>query len=53
MIIFDDYAHENKTEHNLKFPYIPGHLYIFFPDPEPPINIILIGGSGSGKKMHC
>ena len=39
MIIFDDYAHENKTEHNLKFPYIPGHLYI-----------ILIGGSGSGKK---
>ena len=42
MIIFDDYAHENKTEHNLKFPYIPGHLYI-----------ILIGDSGSGKKMHC
>ena len=39
MINFDDYANENKTEHNLKWPYIPDHLY----------RILIIGGSGSGK----
>ena len=39
MINFDDYANENKTEHNLKWPYIPDH----------PCRILIIGGSGSGK----
>ena len=27
MINFDDYANENKTEHNSKWPYIPDHPY--------------------------
>ena len=27
MINFDDCANENKTEHNLKWPYIPDHSY--------------------------
>ena len=39
MINFDDYTSDNKTEHNLMWPYIPDHLY----------RIITIGGSGSGK----
>ena len=39
MINFDDYANENKTVHNLKWPYIPDHPY----------RILIIGGSGSGK----
>ena len=39
MINFDNYANENKTEPNLKWPYIPDHPYI----------ILIIGGSGSGK----
>ena len=39
MINFDDYTNENKTEHNLKWPYIPDHPY----------RIPIIGGSGSGK----
>ena len=39
MINFDDYANENKTEHNSKWPYIPDHPY----------RILIIGGSGSGK----
>ena len=39
MINFDDYANENKTEHNLKWLYIPDHPY----------RILVIGGSGSGK----
>ena len=39
MINFDDYANENKIQHNKKWPYIPDHLY----------RIIIIGGSGSGK----
>ena len=33
MINFDDYASENKTEHNRNWPY----------------RILIIGGSGSGK----
>ena len=36
---FDDYANENKTQHNLKRPYIPDHPY----------RMLIIGGSGSGK----
>ena len=39
MINFDDYANENKTQHNLKWPYIPDHLY----------RILIIGGSEFGK----
>ena len=39
MINFDDYTNENKTEHNPKWPYVPDHRY----------NLLIIGGSGSGK----
>ena len=39
MINFDNYTHENKTEHNSKWPYIPDHPY----------RILIIGGSESGK----
>ena len=39
MINFDDYADENKTEHNLKKPHIPDNPY----------RILIIGGSESGK----
>ena len=39
MIDFDDYANENKTENNQKWPYVPDHPY----------RILIIGGSGSGK----
>ena len=39
MINFDDHANENKTEHSLKWPYVPDHPYI----------ILIKGGSGSGK----
>ena len=39
MINFDDYANKNKTEHNLKWPYIPDNSY----------RILIIGSSGSGK----
>ena len=40
MINFDDYTNENIIEHNSKWPYIPDH----------PCRILIIGGSGSGKK---
>ena len=39
MINFDDYTNENKTKHNLKWPYIPDHPY----------RLLIVGGSGSGK----
>ena len=39
MINFDDYASENKIEHNSKWSHIPDHPY----------RILIIGGSGSGK----
>ena len=39
MINFDEYINENKTEHNLKWPYIPDHPY----------RVLIIGSSGSGK----
>ena len=39
MINFDDYTNENKSEHNLKWPYVPDHPY----------RIFIIEGSGSGK----
>ena len=39
MINLDDYTNKNKIEHNLKWPYIPNHLY----------RILIIAGSGSRK----
>ena len=39
MIHFDDYANENKTEYNLKWPYILDHQY----------RTLIIEISGSGK----
>ena len=42
MINFDNYTNKNKKEHNLKWAYISDHPY----------RILIIGGSGSGKKMH-
>ena len=39
MINSDDYTNENKTKHDLKWPYILNHPY----------RIMIIGGSGSGK----
>ena len=39
MISLDDYTNENKTQYNLKWPYIPDHPY----------RILMIGGTGSGK----
>ena len=39
MINFDDYVHENKTEHNKNWPYVP----------DKPYRILIIGGSRSGK----
>ena len=39
MINFDDYENENKTQHNLKWPYIPDNPY----------RILITRGSGSGK----
>ena len=39
MINFDDYTNENKTEHNIKWPYISDH----------PQRILIKGGSGSGR----
>ena len=43
MINFDDYANENKTEHNSKWLYIPDHPY----------RILIIGGSESRKTNAC
>ena len=39
MINFDNFANENKIEHNPKWPYIPDHPY----------KIFVVGGSRSGK----
>ena len=39
MINFDDYASENKTQHNQNWRYIPDHPY----------RMLIIGVSGSGK----
>ena len=39
MINFDDHTNENKTEHNLKWLYIPGYPY----------RVLIIGASGSGN----
>ena len=39
----DAITNENNKEYNKKWPYIPDHLY----------RMLIIGGSGSGKLMHC
>ena len=39
MINFEDYANENKTKHNLMWPYIPDYPY----------RILIIKSSGSEK----
>ena len=39
MINFDNYTNKNKTEHNLKWPYIPDNPY----------KILITGDSGSGQ----
>ena len=39
MINFDGYTNKNKSEHNLKCPYIPDRPY----------RVLIAGGSGSGK----
>ena len=39
MINLDDVSEENKTKHNLNWPYIPDHPY----------RIMIIGGFGSAK----
>ena len=41
MINFDDYANENKTEHNLKWTHIPDH----------PCRILILGGSGKTNAL--
>ena len=40
MINFDNVISENTITHNLNWPHIPDYLY----------RILIIGGSGSGKK---
>ena len=42
MINFDDVVKEKIKEHNSNLPQIPDH----------PCRILIIGGSGSGKKIH-
>ena len=39
MINFDNYTNENKTEHILKWSYIPNHPY----------RILIVGGPRLGK----
>ena len=39
MFNLDDITNENNKKHNLKWPFIPDHLY----------RILIIGGSVSGK----
>ena len=39
----DGITNENNEDHNLKWSYIPDHPY----------RMLIIGGSGSRKQMHC
>ena len=41
MISFEDYLHENKTEHNKNWSYTPDYPRKY--------RVLIIGGSGSGK----
>ena len=52
MINFDEYTNENKTEHNLKWPYHEKktkHNLKWPYIPDHPYRILIVGGSGSGK----
>ena len=40
MTSFDEYTNENKRKRNPNWPYVPDHPY----------RILIIGGSGCGKK---
>ena len=40
MFNLEDITNESNKDHNLKWPFIPDHPY----------RILIIGGSGSGKK---
>ena len=42
-MIVDDITNESNEDHNKKLPYVPDHLY----------RMLKIGGSRSGKKIHC
>ena len=42
MINFDDYVNKHNTEYNKNWPHILDKLY----------RILIVGGSGSGKKMY-
>ena len=41
MINFDDYANENRTEHNRNWPYIPDH----------PCRMLIMGAQGLENKF--
>ena len=43
MFNLDDIINKNNEDYNLKWSYIPDHPY----------RMLIIGGSGSGKQMHC
>ena len=43
IIDLDSITNENNKEHNEKLPYIPDYPY----------RILIIVGSGSGKRTHC
>ena len=43
MFNFDYITKEDIKEHNSNWPEIPDH----------PHRVLIIGSSGSGKKMHC
>ena len=43
MINLDSIINENNKQYNKKWPYLPYHPY----------RILIIGGSRSGKQMHC
>ena len=43
MFNLDDIINKNNEDYNLKWSYIPDHPY----------RMLIIGGSGSRKQMHC
>ena len=43
MINLDSITNKNNKKHNEKSSYIPDHLH----------RMLIIGGTGSGKTMHC
>ena len=43
MFNLDYITNKNKKTRNIKWPFIPDHPY----------RMLIIGGSGPGKTMHC